>query len=292
LTPAFLGKLREALEMIKFSHSVFALPFALLSAVRAAGTSGVGARTLFWIVAAMVAARTAAMTFNRIADLKIDGENPRTSGRALPSGRLSIFFAAGLCAVSAAVFVFAARELNPLAFALSVPTLCVLFLYSLSKRFTALSHVLLGLSLGIAPMGAWVAVTGKLARPPLFLCLAVLCWTAGFDVLYSLQDEEFDRARGLHSLPARLGARRALRAARLFHAGTIVFFVLFASAVSGGLLLWGAVALSGAALCIEHALVKAKDLSRLGAAFFTVNGFLSVGFGVLGIADVWLPLRW
>lgn len=292
LTPGFLGKLREALEMIKFSHSVFALPFALLSAVRAAGRGGIAAATLFWIVVAMVAARTAAMTFNRIADRRIDAENPRTSSRALPAGRLTVFFASGLCLASSGVFVLAARELNPLAFALSVPTLFVLFVYSFSKRFTALSHLLLGLCLGIAPMGAWVAVRGELARPPLYLGLAVLCWTAGFDILYSLQDESFDRARGLHSLPARLGTKRALMSARALHGVTIVFFSLFAWSVSGGLLLAGAVVLAAAALWLEHRLVSAEDLSRLDAAFFAVNGLLSAGFGALGIADLWFPLRW
>jgi len=286
LTPE-AGRLRESLEMIKFAHTIFALPFALLAFFRAAGRSPAPA-TLAWVVVAMVAARTAAMTFNRIADRAIDAENPRTSSRALPAGRLPVGFAAALCAVSSAVFLGAAYALNPLAFALAFPTLAVLLGYSFTKRFTALSHLVLGLCLGIATIGAWVAVKGRIEWPAVALGLAVLFWTAGFDVLYALQDEEFDRARGLRSLPARLGPKSALIVSALFHAVTLIFLALFARAVHGGVLLSVAIVVAAAALVVQHAIVRPGDLSRLNAAFFTANGILSVAVGVLGIADLWV----
>ena len=286
LTPE-AGRLRESLEMIKFAHTVFALPFALLAFFRAAGSAPAPA-TLAWVVVAMVAARTAAMTFNRIADRAIDAENPRTASRALPAGRLPVGFAAALCAAASAVFLGAAYALNPLAFALAFPTLAVLLGYSLTKRFTALSHLVLGLCLGIAPVGAWVAVRGRIEWPAVALGLSVMFWTAGFDVLYALQDEEFDRARGLRSLPARLGPKRALIVSALFHAVTLIFLALFARAVHGGVLLSVAIALAAGALVIQHAIVRPGDLSRLDAAFFTANGVLSVAVGVLGIADLWV----
>jgi 4-hydroxybenzoate polyprenyltransferase len=281
---------REALEMIKFSHTVFALPFALLAAFRASH-GRIGLSTLAGVVVAMVAARTAAMTFNRIADRRIDAENPRTAARALPAGRLSVPFAAALCALSALVFFAAAYSLNRLAFELAPPALALLLLYSYTKRFTAGSHLVLGLCLGIAPAGAWIAVAGSLAAPPIFLGLAVVFWTAGFDVLYSLQDLDFDRRKGLFSLPAAIGTRNALLFSALFHAATLVFLVVFVRAVSGGPLLWAAVALAAVSLAYQHSVVRPDDLSRLDTAFFTANGFLSLVVGALGILDLWLPVR-
>ncbi len=281
------GRFRESLEMIKFSHTVFALPFALLAYFRAAGPQP-SLRTGAWVIVAMIGARTAAMAFNRIADRAIDAENPRTATRALPAGRLPVGFAAGLCLAGSFVFLAAAFELNGLAFALAFPTLAVLLGYSFTKRFTALSHVVLGLCLGIAPVGAWVAFRGKIEWPPIALGFAVLFWTAGFDVLYSLQDEAFDRKRGLRSVPARLGTVGALRVSGLFHVATLVFLVLFDRAVGGGPLLAAAVVIAGLALAVQHAIVRPNDLSRLNAAFFTANGFLSVAVGVLGIADLWV----
>lgn len=288
--PPGRGRAREALEMIKFSHTVFALPFALLAAFRAA-RGAIAPSVLALVLVAMVAARTAAMTFNRIVDRELDAENPRTAARALPSRRLSLSFAAGICAAASVAFLGAAYALNPLAFRLSVPTLAVLFFYSLTKRFTVLSHVVLGLCLGIAPAGAWIAVKGRLDAAPLWLGLAVLFWTAGFDVLYSLQDVEFDRRRGLFSLPARLGTKAALVFSGLFHGATLVFLAVFARAVSGGPVLWVGLALAAAALAYQHALVRPSDLSRLDMAFFTANGFVSLVFGILGILDLWLPVR-
>jgi len=281
------GRLRESLEMIKFSHTIFALPFALLAFFRASD-GAVPLRTLLWVIAAMVGARTAAMTFNRIADRAIDAENPRTASRALPAGRLPVGYAAGLCAGASLLFLVSAWELNRLAFALAFPTLAVLFAYSFTKRFTALSHLVLGLCLGIAPVGAWVAVRGRIEWPPIALGLAVLFWTGGFDVLYALQDEAFDRARGLKSLPARLGSKGALVVSALFHAATLVFLVLFARAVHGDLLMAIAIGVAAAALLVQHAIVRPGDLSRLNAAFFTANGVLSVAVGILGIADLFL----
>ena len=281
------GRFRESLEMIKFSHTVFALPFALLAYFRAAGPSP-SARTCGLVVLAMVGARTAAMAFNRIADRAIDAENPRTATRALPAGRLPVGFAAALCLGGSLLFLAAAFALNRLAFVLAFPTLAVLLGYSFTKRFTALSHLVLGLCLGIAPVGAWVAFRGRIEWPPVALGLAVLFWTAGFDVLYALQDETFDRERGLRSVPARLGTRGALAVSGFFHAATLVFLLLFDRAVSGGPLLAAAIVVAAIALAIEHAIVRPGDLSRVNAAFFTANGILSVAVGVLGIADLWV----
>jgi 4-hydroxybenzoate polyprenyltransferase len=283
--------IREALEMIKFPHTVFALPFALLSAFRAA-RGAVPARTLLWILGAMVGARTAAMCFNRIADRAIDAKNPRTASRAIPAGRLSTSFAAGLCAAGIGLFFLSAFELNRLAFWLAFPAAGLLFLYSYTKRFTTASHLVLGLCLGIAPLGAWIAVRGRLDAPPGLLCAAVLFWTAGFDVLYALQDEAFDREAGLRSIPASLGTKKSLVVSGVFHVATLAFLALFAAAVSGGVVFWGGIALAAAALAYQHAVVKPDDLSRLDAAFFTANGFVSVAVGLAGIADLWLPVRW
>jgi len=283
--------IREALEMIKFPHTIFALPFALLSAFRAAGGT-VPLAKLGWILGAMVAARTAAMCFNRIADRSIDARNPRTASRALPAGRLSLSFVVGLCAVGVLLFFVCAFELNRLAFGLAFPTAGLLFLYSYTKRFTAASHLVLGLCLGIAPLGAWSAVRGRFDLAPGALCAAVLFWTAGFDVLYALQDEAFDREAGLRSLPASLGAKKSLFVSAIFHVIAIAFLVVFAAEVSGGGLFWAGIALAGIALAYQHAIVAPGDLSRLDAAFFTANGFVSVAVGFLGIADLWLPVRW
>ena len=276
--------------MIRFAHTVFAMPFALLAAVLAAG--GVPPlATLAWILVAMVGARSAAMSFNRIADRDVDARNPRTATRELPSGVLSLRFAVLFCVASAALFVFAAAQLNRLCLLLSPVALAVVLGYSLTKRFTALSHLVLGLSLGIAPVGAWIAVTGEFALLPVVLSVAVVFWVAGFDVIYSLQDEAFDREQGLKSLPARVGNRRALLVSALFHAAALA--CLYGSFVlSGGGLLFGlGVILAGAFLVRQHAIVKPGDLSRVDAAFFTANGWLSILFFAFGAADVLLRGR-
>ena len=276
--------------MIRFAHTVFAMPFALLAAVLAAG--GVPPlATLAWILVAMVGARSAAMSFNRIADRDVDARNPRTATRELPSGVLTVRFAILFCVASAALFVFAAAQLNRLCLLLSPVALAVVLGYSLTKRFTALSHLVLGLSLGIAPVGAWIAVTGEFALLPVVLSVAVVFWVAGFDVIYSLQDEAFDREQGLKSLPARVGNRRALLVSALFHAAALA--CLYGSFVlSGGGLLFGlGVVLSGAFLVRQHAIVEPGDLSRVDAAFFTANGWLSIVFFACGAADVLLRGR-
>jgi 4-hydroxybenzoate polyprenyltransferase len=243
---------------------------------------------LFWILVAMVGARSAAMAFNRIADRGIDAANPRTRSRDIPAGRVSVASASVFCAISAAVFVFAAWRLNPLCLALSPVALLVVLGYSYTKRVTALAHLVLGLGLAIAPVGAWIAVTGAFALPPVVLGLSVLFWVAGFDVIYSLQDEAFDRAHGLFSLPARLGARRALNVSTAFHALSLALLYGVFVLVHGGLAFGLGVVLAGVFLVRQHVLVKPGDLSRVDGAFFTANGWLSVAVFACGAADVFL----
>jgi 4-hydroxybenzoate polyprenyltransferase len=274
-------------RMVKFSHSVFALPFALASAVLAAREGGLSPRVLLWIVVAMVGARSAAMGFNRLADQEIDARNPRTAGRELPAGRLSRAEVWGFVLASAAALVFAASQLNPLCLALSPVALAVIFGYSYTKRFTSLSHLVLGLALAIAPVGAWIAVRGRFDVAPLLLAVAVLTWVAGFDVIYACQDADFDRRSGLYSLPARLGVGGALRVARALHV-TAVFTLasLYAAWPLHAVYLVG-VALVAVLLAYEHSLVREGDLSKVDAALFTVNGWI----GVLYLAFVLLA-RW
>ena len=279
--------MRRYLSLVTFAHTVFALPFALLSAILAAGgvpPPGV----LFWIFVAMVGARSAAMAFNRIADRAIDARNERTRGRDIPAGRVSVLEASVFCGLATAVFVFAAWRLNPLCLALSPVALLVVLGYSYTKRVTALSHLVLGLALGIAPVGAWIAVTGAFAVPPVVLGLSVLFWVAGFDVIYSLQDEAFDRVQGLHSIPARLGARRALVVSTLLHAASLVLLYAVFVLTGGGWAFGAGVVLAGLFLVRQHVLVSPSDLSRVDGAFFTANGWLSVAVFVCGAADVLL----
>jgi len=282
--------LAATLSMIRFSHTVFALPFALLSAVLAAG--GVPPwRTILFILLAMVGARSAAMSFNRIVDRDVDAMNPRTAARELPSGVLSLRFAVFFCVASGALFVFAASQLNRLCLLLSPVALAVVLGYSLTKRFSSLSHLVLGLSLALAPAGAWIAVTGSLAPLPAVLSLSVLFWVAGFDVIYSLQDEAFDRTHGLRSIPAGLGAARALLVSALFHGASLVLLYAAFVLAGGGALFGAGVILAGGFLVRQHALVRPGDLSRVDAAFFTANGWLSVAVFVCGAADVLLRGR-
>jgi len=263
------------MELVKFQHTVFALPFALTAALVAA--NGLPAwRTLLWILLALVGARTAAMGFNRIVDLKFDRLNPRTANRELPTGKIPVPAAAALVVVAAAVFVLAAHELNRLAFYLSFPTLAVLLGYSYTKRFTSWSHMVLGLCLGLAPMGAWVAIRQEIALTPLALTLAVLLWVAGFDILYSCMDVEFDKQSGLHSMVTRLGVPGALRLAAALHAGFLLLLAGFGVLAHLGLPFYVTTGLIGGLLLYEHALVKPTDLSRVNLAFFTVNGVVSV----------------
>ncbi len=262
--------------MIKFEHTLFALPFAFLGAILAAN----GLPTLWqmlWITIAMGSARSAAMTFNRIVDRDIDAANPRTAGRELPSGKLSVGFAWTFLYVSIAVFLLASNSLNWLTFALSPVALLFVLCYSYAKRFTAFAHILLGIALAISPSAAWIAVRGSLDDEiPILLSLFVMIWTAGFDVLYACQDFEFDRRSGLRSIPARFGIKNALWIARLFHfQALIVLILLFLASGLGALALVGVVAV-GVLLTYQHTLVRANDLSRINAVFFTTNAFVSV----------------
>ncbi|MBZ5729010.1 MAG: putative 4-hydroxybenzoate polyprenyltransferase [Acidobacteriia bacterium] len=285
-------RLRLALEMIKFEHSVFALPFALtgaLLAFRGGGYAGnrIPAK-LFWIVVAMVGARSAAMAFNRLVDWEIDARNPRTRMRHLPAGLLSRGFAWVFVAAAAVLFCFAAANLNPLCLLLAPVALSIVFFYSFTKRFTSFSHLVLGFSLGMAPAAAWIAIRGSLDPRILWLTAAVTFWTAGFDVIYSCQDYEFDCAEGLFSVPRALGIAGALRVARGMH----VLMVLSLGALVYTLHL-GALAVAGVAaivalLAYEHSIVKPGDLSRVNAAFFTMNGYVSVLFFVFWAADIFL----
>ena len=279
--------LRVTLEMIKWEHSVFALPFALCGAMLAArGLPSV--HQLTWIVVAMIAARSAAMAFNRLADAAIDSANPRTRTRALPAGQLTPAFVGTFVVISAVIFVAAAAQLNRLALWLSPVALAVLLLYSYTKRFTRWSHLVLGFALGIAPAAAWIAVRGSLDPRILLLTAAVTFWVGGFDVLYACQDYDFDRQAGLHSLPRFLGIRRALWIARAFHAIMLVLLVSVVAMFGLGKLAIAGVIVVGLLLAYEHSLVSPENLSKLNAAFFTMNGVISVVFFGFVAADLWL----
>jgi len=276
------SRIRTVLEMIKFEHSVFALPFALTGALLAArygqGRAWPSLRQMIWIVVAMVGARSAAMTMNRIADVHYDRANPRTSNRALATGALSMGFAWAFTFASAAVLVIAAWQLNRVALELSPVALAILFLYSYTKRFTIWSHVVLGFCLGMSPAAAWIAVAGALDLRMLILCAAVTLWVGGFDVLYACQDLDFDRRAGLYSVPKRFGIARALLIARGMHAIMVVLLAWLAASFRLPWPAWTGIAVVAALLAYEHSLVHAGDLRRLNAAFFVVNGYISLLF--------------
>jgi 4-hydroxybenzoate polyprenyltransferase len=270
-----LEKLRITLDMIKFEHTVFALPFAFIGALLA----GKGLPTMWqagWILAAMVGARSAAMTFNRIADLRYDALNPRTRERALPHGTLSLRFAAVFTIAMSALFIFSAWRLNTLCFYLSFPTLAILLSYSYTKRFTSLSHIVLGFAVGCAPLAAWLAVRGEFALPPVLLSAAVMFWVAGFDLIYALQDLEFDREAKLFSLPSKFGIATTLRVSTLFHAATVLLLAGTAAMTNLGWIAYGGIAIVAGILYWEHRLVTPHDLSRVNIAFFNLNGYVSV----------------
>ena len=268
--------IRTTLEMIKIEHTLFALPFALLGAVLAA--RGLPSSwQIVWIIVAMLGARSTAMAFNRIADKDYDARNERTKTRAIPAGALSVVFVSIFTILSAGVFLFAAAMLNRLTLWLSPIALASIVLYSYTKRWTALSHLVLGWCLAIAPTGAWIAVRGTIDSPlPLLLSLVVMLWTAGFDVLYACQDYDFDRREGLYSIPARFGIARSLWISRLLHAGAFAALLALYFLANLGIVTLAGVIATGALLVYQHTLVRADDLSRLNAAFFTTNAFLSV----------------
>ena len=282
-----LGKIRTTLEMIKFEHSIFALPFALTGALLAV-RGWPSWRQALWIVVAMVAARSAAMTFNRIADLRFDALNPRTRMRALPAGHLSLRFAAGFTILACALLMWAAFELNPLAFKLSPAALLLLFGYSYTKRFTSFSHIVLGACLGASPIAAWIALRGDLSTGVVLLGVAVTLWVAGFDIIYACQDLDFDQRLGLHSFPRRYGVRSALIFSGALHVLMLVLLVVVARMEGLGWIAFSGLAAVALLLSYEHTLVKPSDLSRINAAFFTINGYVSVLFFVSWAVDVWI----
>lgn len=282
--PGVLASLRLFLEMIRFSHTIFALPFALTGAVLAA--RGIPSLpTIFWILTAMVGARTAAMGLNRLIDAEIDGKNPRTKDRAIPSGLLRKKSVAVWIGVAVALFLFAAYQLNPLCFSLTPIALFLLLSYSYCKRFTSLCHMVLGLCLAAAPVGAWIAVRGNVEPAALLLGSAVLFWVAGFDILYALQDLDFDRSAGLHSIPARIGAGAALVTARLFHLVTVGMLAAVAYAADLGIVYRVGIGAVAVLLGYEHSLVREGDLSRLNTAFFTANGYISCAVFLFALTD-------
>ncbi len=274
------SRIRTLLEMIKFEHSIFALPFALVGALLAARAGG-GVptwRQIVWIIVAMVGARSAAMTVNRIADIEYDRRNPRTANRALPKGELSVGFAVAFTMVSSTLLVVAAWQLNPLALRLSPVALAILFFYSYTKRFTSWSHLVLGFCLGISPAAAWIAIRGSLDRRMLILCAAVTLWVGGFDVLYACQDVEFDKTAGLYSIPKKFGIAQALLIARAMHIVMVGLLVWLAWSFHLTWPAWAGIVVVAILLIYEHSLVKPNDLSKMNAAFFTVNGYISLLF--------------
>jgi 4-hydroxybenzoate polyprenyltransferase len=287
---SFLKRIRLTLEMIKFEHSVFALPFALTGALLAWRESGFVREGLWhklgWIVVAMVAARSTAMAFNRVLDADIDARNPRTKMRHLPAGLLSRRFAWGFIAFWSLVFAIAARELNPLCLKLAPVALGVVMFYSYTKRFTSLSHIVLGFGLGIAPAGAWIAMRGTLDPRILWLTAAVTLWTAGFDIIYACQDYEFDLEAGLFSIPRRFGIAGALWVSRALHLGMLLCLAMLVVSFGLGGLAWAGIAAVAALLLWEHRLVWPADLSRVDAAFFTMNGYVSVIFFLFWASDI------
>ncbi len=280
-----LKKIAILLEMIKFEHTVFALPFAFMGAFLAAGGVPDG-RVFLLVVLAMVGARTSAMGFNRIADARFDRANPRTADRAIPAGKVSMAEAWVMVMVAAALFFYASYLLNPLVFMISPLALGLTFFYSLTKRFTWLCHVVLGLALAFSPFGGWIAVTGSVEGYPWFLSLGVMLWVGGFDTVYACLDADYDRSVGLFSLPARFGRRNAFRLAGLFHVLAFALFALTGYHCGLNLFYYAGLAVAGAALFIQHRLVSPTDLSRIQMSFFTMNGIISLVMFV----STWLAL--
>ena len=281
----FFSQTRTTLEMIKWEHSIFALPFALTGAMLA--SHGIPSlHVLLWIVVCMVAARSAAMAFNRLVDAKIDAQNARTAMRAIPAGQLSRSYATGFVLATSALFVFAASRLNRWTLLLAPVALGIVFFYSFTKRFTRWSHLFLGLALGVAPAAAWIAVRGSLDARILVLTAAVLLWTAGFDLLYACQDVEFDRRTGLHSVPQRHGVAVAFWLARAMHVAMLMLLLWLVHLFALGHVALAGIAVVAALLLVEHGMVSPRDLRRLNAAFFTMNGIIAVVFFVFVAADL------
>jgi len=286
-----LEKVHNYAALVRFSHTVFALPFALASVALAWPKHPVTFRSFLWVVIAMVGARTAAMGFNRLVDKRFDTLNPRTQSWELPQGKVRVSEAVALTTIAALVFVFAAYQLNWICFVLAPVALAIVFFYSLTKRFTWASHIFLGLALAMAPIGAWLAVAQmpiNLAElfVPFYLSLAVVFWLAGFDIIYSLQDREFDRSHGLHSIPVRFGVAAALRLSTLFHLCTIAFLALVGLSAAMGLIYWLGVLAVALVLFWEHRIVTPDDLSRINRAFFDLNAYVSIGYFLAILGDI------
>ncbi|NJC89024.1 MAG: 4-hydroxybenzoate octaprenyltransferase [Desulfuromonas sp.] len=281
-------KVVTLLEMIKFSHTVFAFPFALMGAILAALASGKPptAAQIGWICLAMVGARTAAMGLNRIIDARIDAQNPRTAIRPLPAGKVTLAESWVMVVVAIVLLLAAAAMLNPLCLELAPVAIGFFVLYAYCKRFTAFAHVVLGLCLAAAPVGAWIALRGDIDWPVLVLGAAVLLWVTGFDIFYALQDVDFDRAKGLHSIPVRLGTKNAILLGKLLHGGMIALLLLLPFGLPLGWLYYAGIAVISALIAYEHQLVQPRDLSRLDAAFFNMNGYISVTIFAFTLADV------
>jgi len=281
------GKLTGIIELIKFEHSIFALPFAMMALFMVYGGLPELTKTC-WIIVAMVSARSASMAFNRIVDYSYDLKNPRTSGRPLQSGRVSGKEAWVFTVAMSAIFFLAAWMLNALAFGLAFTVIPVLFGYSFLKRFTAFSHLILGLSLGISPMGVWVAVEERVSLVSILLCLGVTFWVAGFDIFYAMQDVEFDKEEGLKSIPARFGIKTALNIAMVLHVVTVTMFVAAGAAGGMGLIYNAGLAVIAVFLAYEHRTVRAHGLEKINMAFFTVNGLVSILFFVFSVMDIYV----
>jgi len=292
-TPSFPGSARSVLSvvktfgrMVKFSHTVFALPFALAATALAARGHGITIAQIVAILVAMAGARTAAMGFNRIVDRRLDAKNPRTAGREIPAGKVSVLSAALLTAISAAGFVVAAASLGRLCLALSPIVLGLVLGYSFTKRFTWLCHLFLGLAIGIAPAGAWIAVRGDLGAPAIWLVAAVTTWIGGFDILYALSDREFDRSAGIFSIPARFGVFAALVISALLHVGTVAALIAAGYSAGLGTIYFVGVAAVVAIFAYEHSILRPSDLSRVDVAFFNLNGYVSLVYLLATLAQV------
>ena len=283
---------RVIMEMIKFEHTIFMMPFALMAtAIASRGHMGVLPSKIGWILLAMVSARSAAMAFNRIADRDVDALNPRTASRAIPAGQLSVPHVAVFTIVCCALLVWSSAELNPLALALSPIAIAITLGYSYTKRFTALSHLVLGIALAAAPVGAWIAIRGAIGIPALWLGGAVVCWLFGFDIIYSLQDVDFDRAHGLHSMPALVGKRNALLLSRIAHIVMVGLLVGAGIAAGLGPIYFSATGLVAVLIGYEQSLVRPGDLSKINVAFFVLNGYISVALCLLTVLDIFVFKR-
>jgi 4-hydroxybenzoate polyprenyltransferase len=287
----FTEKLRDLARLVRFSHTVFALPFALASVALAWTRHSVSLRSIVWILIAMVGARSAAMGFNRLADRRFDALNPRTRSWELPAGKVTVSEAVALTAIASLIFVYAAYQLNVICLLLSPIALAIIFFYSLTKRFTWTSHLFLGLALSLAPMGGWLALSGSSTtleelRTPLLLSLAVLFWLAGFDIIYSLQDREFDKSHGLYSIPVRFGIAAALRLSSFFHFVTVALLGAVGVAAGAGVVYWIGFAAVAMVLFWEHRIVKPDDLSRINRAFFDYNAYVSIAYFLATFGDV------